>query len=194
MRKCIGDWVVSSFGVSDICSELCNVIQVADLMRSFLDLVNYTKVSGLWSVVIENWQPSIKWWKCLITKYTARNSLSNVLYFVSAGLRRKAQDTTGCWWTVVAQPLLHYMMHHSLCCRVGMSGFGCTRRVVIVWLVKAWEVSSVHWISYCSFLGARGLWSGRSLCAQCRMKWWIMLTRLKNSWIFIESLVAESPG
>ena len=134
MRKHIGVWVVSSFGVSDICSELCNVIQVADLMRSFLDLVNNTKVSGLWSVVIENWQPSIKWWKRLITKYTARNSLSNVLYFVSAGFNFFEKKGTGHHWLLMnccsTTPTTLY--DASLIMLMGMSGFGCTRRVVIV--------------------------------------------------------------
>ena len=65
------------------------------------DLVNNAKVSGLWSVVIENWQPFTKWRNHLMARYTARSSLLNVLYFVSAGFSFLEKKATGHHWSLM---------------------------------------------------------------------------------------------
>ena len=66
-----------------------------------------------------------------MARYTARSSLSNVLYFVSAGFSFFEKKATGHHWSLIncCSTVPTALSDASLIMLVRASGFGCTRRV-----------------------------------------------------------------
>ena len=138
--------------MADICSKLRNknqgdVLNCLGVCRSGRDEKAYVK--GLWSVRMWNVRPSTKCRKCLIDKYTARSSRSKVLYRDSAGLSCLEKYEMGhqsfpmyCWRTAPTA-----MSEASVMMLVGVSGFGCEKRLALQGLPWMWRRLQWHFHS-----------------------------------------------
>ena len=81
MGKCISNYFVHSMNVTDVGGELRYVVQLTCLTRR-VTIGAGVQCKCEWLVISEDMKMSAfkeKWQKCLITRYTASNSLLKVL-------------------------------------------------------------------------------------------------------------------